>query len=124
MTHRIHASERIEHRVDKPAFLRLLGDYLKPDGLLPDPEEPRPYECDGPRGRIPTSASAWPEPRHVRKMLVLEGCVQPALAPSINAAAARVLNNKLETLEAGSPECIVTVNIACLNHLQSGSRNP
>ena len=41
---------------------------------------------------VPSLASAWPEPRHVRKMLVLEGCVQPALAPSINAATARVLD--------------------------------
>jgi glycolate oxidase iron-sulfur subunit len=37
-------------------------------------------------------AGAWPAPRHERKMLVLGGCVQPALAPSINAAAARVLD--------------------------------
>ena len=37
-------------------------------------------------------APAWPAPRHRRKMLVLRGCVQPALAPSINAAAARVLD--------------------------------
>ena len=35
---------------------------------------------------------AWPAARHGRKMLVLRGCVQPALAPSINAAAARVLD--------------------------------
>jgi len=35
---------------------------------------------------------AWPAPRHARRMLVLRGCVQPALAPSINAAAARVLD--------------------------------
>ncbi len=41
---------------------------------------------------VPSLAPAWPEPRHARKMLVLEGCVQPALAPSINAAAARVLD--------------------------------
>jgi glycolate oxidase iron-sulfur subunit len=38
------------------------------------------------------SAGAWPAPRHPRRMLVLRGCVQPALAPSINAAAARVLD--------------------------------
>jgi glycolate oxidase iron-sulfur subunit len=37
-------------------------------------------------------AGAWPAARHARKMLVLRGCVQPALAPSINAAAARVLD--------------------------------
>ena len=37
-------------------------------------------------------AGEWPAPRHRRKMLVLGGCVQPAIAPSINAAAARVLD--------------------------------
>ena len=34
----------------------------------------------------------WPPPRHRRHMLVLAGCVQPAIAPNINAAAARVLD--------------------------------
>jgi glycolate dehydrogenase iron-sulfur subunit len=45
-------------------------------------------------GMAPASrpAGAWPASRHARKMLVLRGCVQPALAPSINAAAARVLD--------------------------------
>ena len=45
--------------------------------------------------KIPLKAvppGIWPAPRHARKMLVLAGCVQPALAPSINAAAARVLD--------------------------------
>jgi glycolate oxidase iron-sulfur subunit len=37
-------------------------------------------------------AGAWPAPRHARKMLALAGCVQPSLAPSINAAAARTLD--------------------------------
>jgi len=36
--------------------------------------------------------AAWPPARHTRKMLVLEGCVQASLAPSINAATARVLD--------------------------------
>lgn len=40
----------------------------------------------------PQSPGAWPAPRHARRMLVLAGCVQPALAPNINAAAARVLD--------------------------------
>ena len=45
-------------------------------------------------GRVPDTrpGGAWPAARHARKMLVLRGCVQPALAPSINAAAARVLD--------------------------------
>jgi glycolate oxidase iron-sulfur subunit len=37
-------------------------------------------------------AGTWPAARHPRKMLVLQGCVQPAMAPSINAASARVLD--------------------------------
>ena len=35
---------------------------------------------------------SWPAAVHARKMLVLDGCVQPAMAPSINFATARVLD--------------------------------
>jgi glycolate oxidase iron-sulfur subunit len=38
------------------------------------------------------SAGTWPAPRHARRMLIPAGCVQPALAPNIDAAAARVLD--------------------------------
>ncbi|WP_374566076.1 glycolate oxidase subunit GlcF [Nitrosomonas sp.] len=38
------------------------------------------------------TAQTWPAARHARAMLVLDGCVQPALAPNINAACARVLD--------------------------------
>ncbi|HEX9811764.1 MAG TPA: glycolate oxidase subunit GlcF [Burkholderiales bacterium] len=40
----------------------------------------------------PRLGASWPAPRQKRRMLVLAGCVQPAVAPSINAAAARVLD--------------------------------
>ncbi len=45
--------------------------------------------------KVPKAAAHnthWPEPRHPRSMLVLDGCVQPSLAPDINAAAARLLD--------------------------------
>jgi len=44
--------------------------------------------------KVPAPRRAGPRPaaRHARRMLVLEGCVQPALAPDINAAATRVLD--------------------------------
>lgn len=45
-----------------------------------------------PRAKEMPFAGTWPPARHARKMLVLEGCVQPALAPNINAATARVLD--------------------------------
>jgi len=55
------------------------------------------------RARVPSSATPavpflalrpplWPEPRHARRVVLLEGCVQPALAAGINPAAAQVLD--------------------------------
>jgi len=46
------------------------------------------------RDHVPAAsqAKAWPTNDHARSMLVLEGCVQPGLAPETNAAAARVLD--------------------------------
>jgi glycolate oxidase iron-sulfur subunit len=41
---------------------------------------------------LPAAARAWPGPRHARRVLLLQGCVQPALAAGINPAAARVLD--------------------------------
>ncbi|WP_394778630.1 glycolate oxidase subunit GlcF [Undibacterium sp.] len=40
----------------------------------------------------PLSAGVWPQAEHARKMLLLDGCVQPAMSPNINAATARVLD--------------------------------
>jgi glycolate oxidase iron-sulfur subunit len=58
------------------------------------------------RARIPDRrpAGPWPSRSHVRTMLVWQGCVQPGLAPDINAAAARVLDRfaiRLIPAEAG-----------------------
>jgi glycolate oxidase iron-sulfur subunit len=46
------------------------------------------------RAKVPPRVAAWPKPttRHARRVVMLEGCVQPGLAPQINAAAARVLD--------------------------------
>ena len=42
---------------------------------------------------VPSAAKPWPASSgHRRRMLALAGCVQPALAPNINAATARVLD--------------------------------
>ena len=44
--------------------------------------------------RIPAAEAAgdWPAARHGRRMVVLQGCVQPGLKPNINTATARVLD--------------------------------
>jgi glycolate dehydrogenase iron-sulfur subunit len=55
----------------------------------------RPLLPGAVKAKVPGRAEPpgdWPAARHARKMLVLAGCVQPGLAPSINAAAARVLD--------------------------------
>jgi len=64
------------------SFLLSLGRFFRP--VLPDALKEKILEK--------ADAGAWPAPRHARRMLVLAGCVQPALAPRINAAAARVLD--------------------------------
>ncbi|MGE5169361.1 MAG: glycolate oxidase subunit GlcF [Rudaea sp.] len=38
------------------------------------------------------ASGAWPAPRHRRRVLIALGCVQPSLAPNIDAATARVLD--------------------------------
>ena len=60
-------------------------------GLLPES-----IKAKVPERRDP---GAWPRRRHVRKVLLLEGCVQPSMAPNINAATARVL-------DAAGIECV------------------
>ena len=74
-----------------------LGRVLRP--LLP------PALADKVPASVP-AAGAWPAPRHARKMLVLAGCVQPALSPDINAAAARVLDRiGISLVEAPGAGC-------------------
>ena len=79
------------------AFFLLLGRLAK--SFLPDAL----------KNTIPeksTPAGAWPAPRHERRMLALAGCVQPALAPAINAAAARVLDRSgISLIEAPGAGC-------------------
>ncbi|AVS72812.1 glycolate oxidase subunit GlcF [Paracidovorax cattleyae] len=40
----------------------------------------------------PQEAGAWPVREHARKVLMLAGCVQPAMLPNVNRATARVLD--------------------------------
>jgi glycolate oxidase iron-sulfur subunit len=75
-----------------------LGQFFRPllPGALKQKIPPRhravipPLLLKGGEGRGGGFAST--ATMHTRKMLVLEGCAQPALAPNINAATARVLD--------------------------------
>lgn len=75
-----------------------LGQWLRP--LLP---EVLKHKVPAPGG---TRAHTWPQCEHPRKVLLLVGCVQPAMMPNINSATARVLDAAgIQTLVASEAGC-------------------
>ena len=50
---------------------------------------PAKLQAKVPQRRNP---GVWPQRQHARKVLLLDGCVQPSMAPNINSATARVLD--------------------------------
>ena len=74
------------------------------------------------KNKVPAArpAGAWPTATHARKMLLLAGCVQPAMMPSINAATARVLDAAgIETVVAPEAGCCGALRFH-LNDQQGG----
>jgi glycolate oxidase iron-sulfur subunit len=82
--------ERIKRKVLIEGLTRksLFGAALKAGQIL------RPLLSPALQDKVPArqDAGVWPVREHARKMLVLDGCAQPAMAPNINAATARVLD--------------------------------
>src|ERR1700712_512561 len=72
------------------AMRPLLGKSLK--DKVPDPASSASAAREG----------LWPQRTHARKVLMLAGCVQPAMKPNINAATARVLD--LAGVQAVTPD--------------------
>ena len=107
----------VEDRVARPAWERIkrraLAEILPRRALftplLKLGQLARPFLPEALARKVPPSparAGAWPAPRHARRMLVLAGCVQPALAPDTNAAAARVLDRiGISLIEAKGAGC-------------------
>jgi glycolate oxidase iron-sulfur subunit len=76
-----------------------LGQVVRP--LLPAALKAKVPPRDG-----GLRAERWPTREHPRKVLLLLGCVQPALAPNINSATARVLDAAgIQTLVADGAGC-------------------
>ena len=107
----------VEQRVERPWWQRAQRAALTQ--VLPRPSlfspllglgrMAKPYLPGALAGKVPgavPSAQPWPAPRHARRMIALAGCVQPALAPDINAAAARVLDRLgISLIEARGAGC-------------------
>lgn len=86
-----------------------LGQALRPlvPAALQDKLPPRP----GPH------AQDWPVRSHPRKVLLLLGCVQPAMMPNINSATARVLDAAgIQTLVADGAGCCGAVREHLSDH--------
>lgn len=92
----------VEQRVERP-----LGERIKRKLLVEGLTRPmvfktalragqlfRPLLSPALQDKMPQRqrAGVWPAREHARKMLVLEGCAQPGMAPNINSATARVLD--------------------------------
>jgi len=95
--------ELVDERVPRPVLQRLARHAMVAvfsrqrlfTALLGIGRTVRPLLPAGLQARIPLRpAAAHPPPvtRHARRVVLLEGCVQPGLAPGIKAAAARVLD--------------------------------
>ncbi|MDH5231307.1 MAG: glycolate oxidase subunit GlcF [Gammaproteobacteria bacterium] len=60
---------------------------------------------------IKQTVTAWPARSHQRKMLVLDGCVQPITAPQTNAASARLLDRLgIQLINAKNAGCCGAVS--------------
>ncbi len=75
-----------------------LGKLARP--LLPAALKDKVPGATHPRAKM------WPQREHPRKVLMLMGCVQPAMLPNINSATARVLDAAgIQTLVADEAGC-------------------
>ena len=105
----------VDAKVDRPASERFVRWALK-EGLPSPLFAPAMKMGKLVRGLLPQTlknkvpaaqdAGAWPTRRHARQVLLLAGCVQPAMLPNINHATARVLDAcGIETLIAPKAGC-------------------
>ena len=107
----------VEQKVQRPRGERVQRWLLK-EGLTSPLFGPaiqlgqllRPLVPAGLKAKVPARAAPrahqWPTRTHKRKVLMLLGCVQPALMPNINSATARVLDAAgIQTLVADGAGC-------------------
>ena len=109
----------VDAQVPRPVGERLMRWALK-EGLTSPLFAPAMKLGQAVRGVLPTKLKAkvpapqtaerngvvWPTAQHPRKVLMLAGCVQPAMLPNINTATARVLDAAgIQTIVAPKAGC-------------------
>ncbi len=107
----------VEERVERPPRERAVRWLLK-EGLTSPLFAPamalgrlaRPLLPESLKAKVPAAtppqAHRWPTREHARKVLMLMGCVQPAMMPNVNSATARVLDAAgIQTIVADEAGC-------------------
>jgi len=105
----------VDERVTRPVAEKAVRWALK-EGMTSPLFAPAMKLGQAVRGLLPASlknkvpaaqdAGLWPTRTHARKVLMLAGCVQPAMQPNINSATARVLDAAgIEVVLAGKAGC-------------------
>src|SRR5258705_2667097 len=113
----------VEERVQRPTSERAVRWLLK-EGLTSPLFQPamklgqmvRPLLPASLQNKVPAKASAeahrWPNRTHPRAVLMLMGCVQPAMMPNINSATARVLDAAgIQTLVSDEAGCCGAIRL-------------
>ncbi|MBL8328857.1 MAG: glycolate oxidase subunit GlcF [Rubrivivax sp.] len=121
----------VEERVERPASEKAVRWLLK-EGLTSPLFAPamkmgqlvRPLLPGSLKNKVPAAGGArarlWPQREHPRKVLMLMGCVQPAMMPNINSATARVLDAAgIQTLVADDAGCCGAIRTH-LNDIEGG----
>jgi len=118
----------VEAKVERPAAERATRWLLK-EGLTSPLFAPamklgqlmRPLLPAALKAKVPARAAAdahrWPTRTHPRKVLMLLGCVQPAMMPNINSATARVLDAAgIQTLVTDEAGCCGAIRLHLSDH--------
>jgi glycolate oxidase iron-sulfur subunit len=122
----------VDDKVERPRRERAVRWLLK-EGLTSPLFAPamklgqavRPLLPPALKGKVPPKqagesharAHRWPTREHARKVLMLMGCVQPAMLPNINSATARVLDAAgIQTLVADEAGCCGAIRTHLNDH--------
>jgi len=118
----------VEAQVERPLGERVLHTALR-EGLTSPLFAPamkigqmvRPLRPAALKNKVPAKSGArahqWPTRAHLRKVLLLLGCVQPSMMPNINAATARVLDAAgIQSLVADDAGCCGAIRAHLNDH--------
>jgi len=116
----------VDEKVARPLGERLLRGALK-EGLPSKLFTPAMKLGQSVRGLLPEALKAkvpakqnagqWPTATHARQVLMLAGCVQPAMMPNVNTATARVLDAVgVQTVVAPAAGCCGAVKFHLNDH--------